>query len=88
MKAPETFAALLRGINVGGRNRLSMPELAELFRALGHEDVVTYIQSGNVVFRAEGRPREIVRGIETGIVGEIVGVAHEGIHGAQGIAFF
>jgi uncharacterized protein (DUF1697 family) len=67
MKAPDTFAAVLRGVNVGGRNRLPMRELAALFRALGHEDVVTYIQSGNVVFRTEGRPGEIARGIEAGI---------------------
>jgi len=67
MKTPETFAAVLRGINVGGRNRLPMQELAALFGALGHEDVVTYIQSGNVVFRGEGRPAEIARRIETGI---------------------
>ncbi len=49
---PQTFAALLRGINVGGRNRLPMPELRSLFESLGHDDVVTYIQSGNVVFRS------------------------------------
>ena len=45
-------AALLRGINVGGKNKVPMPQLKELFEGLGHADVVTYIQSGNVVFRA------------------------------------
>jgi uncharacterized protein (DUF1697 family) len=44
--------ALLRGINVGGRNMLPMKHLAELFAAAGATDVVTYIQSGNVVFSA------------------------------------
>ncbi len=44
--------ALLRGINVGGKNRLPMKELAALFVDAGCEDVRTYIQSGNVVFRA------------------------------------
>lgn len=44
--------ALLRGINVGGKNRLPMKELVALFVDAGCEDVRTYIQSGNVVFRA------------------------------------
>ena len=43
--------ALLRGINVGGKNRLPMKELVALFVDAGCEDVRTYIQSGNVVFR-------------------------------------
>jgi uncharacterized protein (DUF1697 family) len=46
------YAALLRGINVGGKNKVPMPQLKALFEDLGHSDVVTYIQSGNVVFRA------------------------------------
>jgi uncharacterized protein (DUF1697 family) len=44
--------ALLRGINVGGKRSLSMKRLAEVFVAAGCSDVRTYIQSGNVVFRA------------------------------------
>ena len=44
--------ALLRGINVGGKNKLPMKELAALFVDAGCEEVRTYIQSGNVVFRA------------------------------------
>lgn len=44
--------ALLRGINVGGKNKLPMKALAALFREAGCEDVRTYIQSGNVLFRA------------------------------------
>ena len=47
------FIALLRGINVGGRNKLPMAELRALAEGLGWTDVRTYIQSGNVVFRAE-----------------------------------
>lgn len=43
--------ALLRGINVGGKNKLPMKELAALFVEAGCEEVRTYIQSGNVVFR-------------------------------------
>lgn len=44
--------ALLRGINVGGKNKLPMKELATIFTAAGCTEVRTYIQSGNVVFRA------------------------------------
>ena len=45
--------ALLRGINVGGKNILPMKSLAALFENAGCRDVATVIQSGNVVFRAE-----------------------------------
>jgi uncharacterized protein (DUF1697 family) len=46
-----TYVALLRGINVGGRTRVGMEDLRRLFVALGHTDVQSYLQSGNVVFR-------------------------------------
>ena len=45
--------ALLRGINVGGKNRLSMKDLAAMFGDAGCTGVRTYIQSGNVLYRAE-----------------------------------
>jgi uncharacterized protein (DUF1697 family) len=48
--AVRTHLALLRGINVGGRNTLPMSDLRETVTSLGHRDVATYIQSGNVVF--------------------------------------
>jgi uncharacterized protein (DUF1697 family) len=48
-----TFVALLRGINVGGRNRIRMVDLVACFEAAGYRDVRTLIQSGNVVFRAD-----------------------------------
>ena len=44
------FVALLRGINVGGKNKLPMRDLAAIFEAAGCTDVETYIQSGNVVY--------------------------------------
>jgi uncharacterized protein (DUF1697 family) len=44
------YVALLRGINVGGRNRVAMADLRRLTEELGHTEVATYIQSGNVVF--------------------------------------
>jgi uncharacterized protein (DUF1697 family) len=46
------YVALLRGINVGGKNLIKMADLAASFEALGFTDVRTYIQSGNVIFRA------------------------------------
>jgi uncharacterized protein (DUF1697 family) len=45
-----SHVALLRGINVGGRNKVPMAELRELVASLGHTGVSTYIQSGNVLF--------------------------------------
>ena len=45
--------ALLRGINVGGKNRLPMKDLAAMFVDAGCDDVRTYIQSGNVLFRTD-----------------------------------
>jgi uncharacterized protein (DUF1697 family) len=59
------YVALLRGINVGGRNLIKMPELKASFEAEGFEDVVTYIQSGNVLFRATGSGSALTRRIET-----------------------
>ena len=52
------YVALLRGINVGGRNLIRMSDLAECFKAQGFADVATYIQSGNVLFRAGHEKRE------------------------------
>jgi uncharacterized protein (DUF1697 family) len=50
--AVNRYAALLRGINVGGRNPVPMVELREVFTTAGFTDVSTYIQSGNVLFSA------------------------------------
>src|SRR5438552_3642612 len=47
-----TYVALLRGINVGGNSLVSMAELKTCFEKMGFESVRTYINSGNVVFRA------------------------------------
>lgn len=44
------YVALLRGINVGGNNIIKMAELKLCFEHMGMQDVVTYIQSGNVIF--------------------------------------
>ena len=46
------YVALLRGINVGGRNLIKMPDLKACFESDGFQGVATYIQSGNVLFDA------------------------------------
>jgi uncharacterized protein (DUF1697 family) len=46
---------MLRGVNVGGHNKIRMEELRALYESLGLRDAQTYIQSGNVVFRAKER---------------------------------
>ena len=48
------YVALLRGINVGGKNLIKMPALKLSFEEGGFDEVATYIQSGNVLFRASG----------------------------------
>ena len=47
------FVALLRGVNVGGNNIISMRELKESFEGIGFTDVSTYINSGNVIFTSK-----------------------------------
>jgi len=48
----QVYIALLRGINVSGQKKIKMADLKVLFQKLGFTEVVTYIQSGNVVFKA------------------------------------
>jgi uncharacterized protein (DUF1697 family) len=54
-----TFVALLRGINVVGRKQIRMADLRRSCEALRLEDVRIYLQSGNVVFRADKAPRKL-----------------------------
>jgi uncharacterized protein (DUF1697 family) len=59
------FVALLRGVNVGGNNMISMSELKKSFEALGFTDVVTYINSGNIIFKStEADARKLESKIE------------------------
>jgi uncharacterized protein (DUF1697 family) len=61
-----TYVALLRGINVGGKNLIKMPALKAAFEAEGFDDVATYIQSGNVLFASsETKPAVLTDRIET-----------------------
>lgn len=54
------YIALLRGINVGGNNKVAMPKLKLLFESLGFADVLTYINSGNVIFSTELKKIEVI----------------------------
>ena len=47
------YIALLRGINISGKNKISMPELKTYLEELGYVDVLTYLNSGNVVFSTD-----------------------------------
>jgi uncharacterized protein (DUF1697 family) len=59
-----TLVAMLRGINVSGRNRLSMEDLRALVVAAGGRDVRTYIQSGNAVFGSRRSPAALATSLE------------------------
>src|SRR4051794_3741801 len=63
------WVALLRGINVGGRNRVPMAELRQIVEAAGCANISTYIASGNVVFEAATRGQSaLARRLEQAIV--------------------
>ncbi|MFC4018868.1 DUF1697 domain-containing protein [Micromonospora sp. GCM10011542] len=65
------YVALLRGVNVGS-TRIAMADLRRLVEALGHDDVRTYLQSGNVVFGSTVRDAEkLAGGIERAIADEL-----------------
>ncbi len=68
MAARVHYLALLRGINVGGKNLIRMADLREAFEQLGLADVATFIASGNVLFRAPRQKREeLAAGIESAL---------------------
>ena len=65
------YISLLRGINVGGHKRIKMEQLRASFEKLGFEQVKTYIQSGNVVFKAAKlSPSKLSGRIEEGILSD------------------
>ncbi len=64
---------LLRGVNVGGRNKLAMPALRDALQAAGMDDVVTYVQSGNVVLDSTAKPDALARACE-GVIADAFGL--------------
>jgi len=64
---------LLRGVNVGGRNKLAMPALRDALEAAGMENVVTYVQSGNVVLDSAAKADALARACE-GVIADEFGL--------------
>ncbi len=65
----QTFISILRGINVSGQKKILMADLKALYESLKFKEVITYIQSGNVIFRSDGKlsDLELAKKIETAI---------------------
>lgn len=63
------YLVLLRGINVGGRNKVPMAALRDLLGSVGYEDVSTYIASGNAIVHADRNPASIKRDLEAALPG-------------------
>ena len=60
------YVAFLRGINVGGKNKIKMETLREMFSALDYENVKSYINSGNVIFETrKTNDKKLAAKIET-----------------------
>ncbi len=62
-----TYAVLLRGVNVGGKNKVSMADLRKCLEALGFTNVSTYIASGNVILASSKSPREVQSDVEAAL---------------------
>ena len=62
-----TYVAMLRGINVGGHAKVAMADLRAAFAEMGFDDVQSYIQSGNVVFRSTTAATSLPSAIEHGL---------------------
>ncbi|SCE69260.1 DUF1697 domain-containing protein [Micromonospora mirobrigensis] len=68
----DRYVALLRGINVGASTRIAMADLRRVVTDLGHEDVRTHLQSGNVILASPTRdPAKLARGIEKAIADQL-----------------
>ncbi|HML22046.1 MAG TPA: DUF1697 domain-containing protein [Aggregatilinea sp.] len=63
-----TYVVLIRGINVGGKNKIPMKELKRYLEEQGFENVVTYIQSGNVILKSDLDAKTVGSQIETLLV--------------------
>ncbi|HUR83415.1 MAG TPA: DUF1697 domain-containing protein [Thermoanaerobaculia bacterium] len=63
-----TFVGLLRGVNVGGNRMLKMEDLRKIFEKLGYTNVRTVLQSGNIIFDAKVRPRDLDAHVGTSVI--------------------
>ena len=66
----QTYISILRGINVSGQKKILMADLKALYESLKFKDVITYIQSGNVIFKTTEKlsDKELAKKIETAII--------------------
>jgi uncharacterized protein (DUF1697 family) len=65
------YVAFLRGINVSGKNKILMSELSKVFLSLDFSDIMTYVQSGNVIFNSEETENSLIKNkIESAIKSE------------------
>lgn len=62
-----TYIALLKGVNVGGHNKIPMSKLRELLTKEGFQNVQTYIQSGNIIFQSSDKTDVIENNIQKAI---------------------
>ena len=69
----QTSIVLLRGINVGGKNKLPMKDLVVILEDLGFENVRTYIQSGNAVGHSRRKPPAKMNSQISAVIGEAYG---------------
>ena len=65
------YVGLLQGINIGKHKRIAMSDLKTIVENLGHSDVKTHLNSGNVVFTAEGSNDDLARVIEGAITSQL-----------------
>lgn len=55
------YIALLRGINISGKNKIAMSDLKKEFITLGYKEVITYLNSGNVVFESDIDDKNVIK---------------------------
>lgn len=55
------YIALLRGINISGKNKIAMSELKKGFTNIGYKEVITYLNSGNVVFKSDIEDKNVIK---------------------------
>ena len=56
------YISILRGINVSGQKKIKMIDLRSLYEKLGFENILTYIQSGNVIFESKEKNKAVLKG--------------------------
>jgi uncharacterized protein (DUF1697 family) len=68
IRVMSTYLILLRGVNVGGKNKVPMADLRKCLEDLGFSNVSTFIASGNVILKSDKRPDEIKAQIEAALI--------------------